>query len=137
MNKTIYKKIAALVAVVFSLLTIVEGAQVLLGITQPDYVVHTPLLIYNVVMGFVGLLVGVVLWINHGWSLRLTTMVVGAHIIVLLIVGVIYLSGVAIALHSVNAMAIRSAIWAAITLVAWKNPVNTLLSNKTNINKHI
>ncbi len=35
MNKTIYKKIAAGIAVVFSLLTIVEGTQVLLGITQP------------------------------------------------------------------------------------------------------
>ena len=120
MNKTIYKKIGASVAVVFSLLTIVEGTQVLLGITQPEYVVHTPLLIYNVLMGFVGLFAGVVLWINYGWSLRLTTMVVAAHLIVLLIVGVIYLSDGAVASHSVNAMVIRSVIWAAITLVAWK-----------------
>ncbi len=120
MNKTIYKKIAAGVAVVFSLLTIVEGTQVLLGITQPEYVVLTPLLIYNVLMGFVGLFAGVVLWINYGWSLRLTTMVVAAHLIVLLIVGVIYLSDGAVASHSVNAMVIRSVIWAAITLVAWK-----------------
>jgi hypothetical protein len=120
MNKAIYKKIAALLAAAFSLLTIVEGAQVLLGITQPDYVVHTPLLIYNVLMGFAGLFAGAVLWINHGWSLRLTTMVVAAHLIVLLIVGVIYLSDGAVASHSVNAMVIRSVIWAAITLVAWK-----------------
>lgn len=120
MNKIIYKKIAAGVAVVFSLLTIVEGTQVLLGITQPEYVVLTPLLIYNVLMGFIGLFAGVVLWINYGWSLRLTTMVVAAHLMVLLIVGVIYLSGGAVASHSVNAMVIRSVIWAAITLVAWK-----------------
>lgn len=120
MNKTIYKKIAASVAVVFSLLTIVEGTQVLLGITQPEYVVLTPLLIYNVLMGFVGLFAGIVLWINYAWSLRLTTMVVAAHLIVLLIVGVIYFSGGAVASHSVNAMVIRSVIWAAITLVAWK-----------------
>lgn len=120
MNKTIYKKIAASVAVVFSLLTIVEGTQVLLGITQPEYVVLTPLLIYNVLMGFVGLFAGIALWRNLGWALKLTTLVVAAHIIVLLTVGVIYLSGGAVASHSVNAMVIRSVIWAAITLVAWK-----------------
>jgi len=120
MNKTIYKKIAASIAVVFSLLTIVEGTQVLLGITQPEYVVLTPLLIYNVLMGFVGLFAGIVLWRNLGWSLKLTTLVVAAHIIVLLTVGVIHLSGGAVASHSVNAMIIRSVIWAAITLVVWK-----------------
>lgn len=120
MNKTIYKKIAASVAVVFSLLTTIEGTQVLLGITQPGYVVLTPLLIYNVLMGFVGLFAGVVLWRNLGWALKLTTLVVAAHIIVLLTVGVIYLSGGAVAAQSINAMVIRSVIWAAITLVAWK-----------------
>lgn len=120
MNKTIYKKIAASVAVVFSLLTIVEGTRVLLGITQPDYVVFAPLLVYNVTMGVVGVFAGVALWINYGWSLRLTKIVVAAHIIVLLTAGVIYLSGNAVALHSVNAMIVRSVVWVAITLVAWK-----------------
>jgi len=121
MNKTIYKKIAASIAVVFSLLTIAEGAQVLLGITQPEYAVFTPLLLYNVTMGLVGVFVGVALWINYGWSLSLTTMVVTAHLIVLLFVGVIYITGGDIALHSVNAMIIRVVIWAAITLIARKN----------------
>ena len=120
MYKTIYKKIAAGVAVVFSLLTIVEGTQVLLGITQPEYVVLTPLLVYNVTMGVVGIFAGVALWINYGWSLKLTMIVVAAHLIVLLIVAAIYLAGGAVASHSVNAMVIRSVIWAAITLVAWK-----------------
>jgi hypothetical protein len=120
MHKTIYKKIAASVAVIFSLLTIVEGTQVLLGITKPEYVVLSPLLIYNVLMGFVGILAGVALWINYGWSLRLTTIVVAAHIIVLLTAGVIYLSGGAVASQSVNAMVVRSVIWVAITVVAWK-----------------
>lgn len=124
MNKTIYKKIAASVAVVFSLLTIVEGTQVLLGITQPEYVVLTPLLVYNVLMGFVGLYAGVLIWRNHGWSLRLSKMVTVAHIIVLLIVGVIYLTGGAVASHSINAMIIRSVIWSAITLVVLKTGNN-------------
>jgi len=120
LNKNVFIKIAAVVAVLFSLLTIVEGTQVLLEITTPEYVVLTPLLIYNVFMGFVGLFAGIVLWRNLAWSLKLTTLVAAAHIIVLLIVVVIYISGGAVAAHSVNAMIIRSVIWAAITLVAWK-----------------
>lgn len=120
MNKTTYKKIAAGVAAVFSLLTIVEGAQVLLGITRPNYVVLTPLLVYNVTMGVIGVFVGVALWINNRWSLKLTTIVVAAHLIVLLTVGVIYLLSGAVASHSVNAMVVRSVIWVTITLVAWK-----------------
>lgn len=120
MNKTIYKKIAASVAVVFSLLTIVEGTQVLLGINYPEYAVFIPLLIYNVLMGFVGLFAGVVLWRNLEWSSKLTTLIVAVHIIVLLTVGVIYFLGGAVSLHSINAMVIRSVIWAAITMVAWK-----------------
>ena len=64
LNKNVFIKIAAVVAVLFSLLTVVEGLQVLLGITNPEYIVLTPLLIYNVIMGFVGLFAGIVLWRN-------------------------------------------------------------------------
>jgi hypothetical protein len=71
-------------------------------------------------MGFVGLFAGIVLWMNYGLSLRLTTMVFAAHLIVLLIVEVIYFFGGVVASQSVNAMVIRSVIWAAITVVAWK-----------------
>lgn len=120
MEKTVYKKIAASVAVVFSLLTIVEGSQVLFGITQPEYIVLTPLLIYNVAMGFVGSFVGIALWLNYRWGLVLTTTVVAAHIIVLLVVGLLYLSNGAVAEHSVQAMTIRVVIWFVIALVVWK-----------------
>ena len=65
MKKSIYKKIAAIIAIIFSLLTIVEGSQVLLGITQPEFIVLTPLLIYNVIMGIIGLLVSGTIWLNH------------------------------------------------------------------------
>lgn len=120
MKKGIYIKIAAGVAVLFSLLTIVEGTKVLLGITIPEYVVFTPLLVYNVTMGVVGLFVGTALWIFYRWSLKLTIIVAAAHFSVLLIVAAIYLIGGSISLHSVNAMIIRTVVWGAIVLVAWK-----------------
>jgi hypothetical protein len=120
MNKNIYKKIAAAVAIVFSLLTIVEGAQVLFGMSQQEYVVFTPLLIYNILMGLVGFITGVMLWLNHKKALMLTKLIVAAHLIVLLLVGIIYLSSNAVALHSIQAMSIRVVIWLIITWVAWK-----------------
>ena len=120
MNKTIYKKIAASVAVVFSILSIIEGAQVLWGMTQTEYIMLTPLLLYNVAMGVVGVFVGIALWLNHRWALLLTTIVAAAHLTVLLVVGVLYFSGGAVAMHSVQAMSIRSVVWLAIAWVAWK-----------------
>lgn len=120
MNKTIYKKIMACIAIVFSLLTIVEGLQVLLGITIPEYIVLTPLLIYNVIMGIVGLFVGVMIWVNHRKALTFTIIIMSAHLIVLLIVSVIYFSNGTVALHSVEAMSIRSVVWLAILWVVWK-----------------
>ena len=136
MNKTIFVKIAATVAVLFSLLTIVEGSQVLLGLTQQDYIVFTPLLIYNVVMGIVGLFVGVLIWVKHKKALSLTSIVTVLHLIVLIIVAVIFISDGPVAMHSVQAMTIRSVIWLAITLVTWKiNQSNKINTEKITTNK--
>ena len=125
MNKIIYKKIAAGIAVIFSLLTIVAGSQVLLGMTQPAYIVLTPLLIYNVFMGFVGVMTGVAFWMNHKKAVILIKIVAGAHLVVLLTIVVIYLAAVAVARQSIQAMSLRVVIWTIIALVAWKtNKVN-------------
>lgn len=132
-NKTIYKKIAASVAIVLSILSITEGSQVLLGITQMEYIVLKPLLIYNVAMGGVGVLVGIALWLNHRWALLLTTIVAAAHITVLLVVGVLYFSGGAAAMHSVQAMSIRVVVWLVIALLVWKS--NQSVGNQNNFNK--
>ncbi len=131
MIKTIFIKIAATVAALFSLLTIVEGSQVLLGLTQQEYIVFTPLLIYNVVMAIVGLFIGGMIWVNHKKALTITSIVTALHLIVLIVVAVIFISDGPVAMHSVQAMTIRSVIWLAITLVTWK--INQ--SNKINIEK--
>ncbi|MEO8168530.1 MAG: hypothetical protein ABI623_09795 [bacterium] len=120
MKKSLFRRIAAGVAAAFSLVTIVEGSQVLLGISHPDYVVLLPLLMYNVTMGVVGLVSGVALWLNRHRALTLVAIIGAAHIIVLLIVGVMYFSGGAVALNSVRAMTMRSVIWLAIAWIAWK-----------------
>jgi len=130
LNKNVFKKIAAVVAVLFSPLTIVEGSQVLLGITKQEYIVFTPLLIYNVAMAIVGLFVGVLIWFNHKKALMLTSIVTVLHLIVLIAIAVIFISDGPVAMHSVHAMTIRSVVWLAITLVTWKtNQSKTIHQN--------
>jgi len=120
MKTTMVRRIAAAVASAFSFASIVEGSGVLLGLSHPDYVVLTPLLIYNVIMGVVGLVAGAALWLNRRWALTVTAIIGAAHVIVLLVVGAVFLSGGAVALHSVRAMTVRSVIWLAIVWGAWK-----------------
>lgn len=136
MNKTIFIKIAASVVILFSFLTIVEGSQILLGITQQEYIVFTPLLIYNIAMAIVGLLVGVLIWLNHKKALINTSIVTVLHLIVLIVVAVIFISDGSVAMHSVQAMTIRSVVWLAITLVTWKiNQSNEINAEKVTTNK--
>jgi hypothetical protein len=130
MNKAFFNKIAATVAVLFSLLTIVEGSQVLLGLTQQEYIVFTPLLIYNVVMAFVGLFIGGMIWVNHKKALMLTSIVTVLHLIVLIIVAAIFISDGPTAMHSIQAMTIRSLVWLAITLVTWKTNKSSEINNE-------
>ncbi len=136
MNKTIFNKLDATVAVLFSFLTIAEGSQVLLGISQQKYIVFTPLLIYNIAMGIVGIFVGAAIWLNHKKALMLTSIVTVLHLIVLIVVLLLYVSNATVAIHSVQAMTIRTAVWLAITTVFWKtNRSNEIRTEKISTNK--
>ena len=120
MKKPIYMKIAAIVAVIFSLLTIVEGVRVLLGVSQPEYLVLRPLLIYNVIMGVVGFIVGILIWFNHRWALMFASIVAALHLAVLLGIEVLFYSSGSVAMDSVKAMIVRSTVWLAVVWVARK-----------------
>ncbi len=120
MNKTI-RIISAIIAILFSLLTIVEGSKVLLGITIQDYTVFTPFLIYNVIMGIVGLSVGGAIWFNHKKAFTYIKIVLITHAIVLVIVITLHLLSNVVAMHSVQAMIIRVIVWSIILLLVWKS----------------
>ncbi len=119
MKKILFRRIAAGVAVIFSILTTVDGFQVLLGISKPDYIVLQPLLIYNVIMGVVGVIVGVMLWLNRARALKLAVIVTSMHLIVLALVSIMYLASGVVALHSVQAMGLRSIVWLGIVWLTW------------------
>ena len=133
MKTNLYKMIAAVTAVIFSLLTIVEGSTVLLGISVQDYTVFTPLLVYNVIMGIVGLFAGSIIWLNPKEAMTYTKIIFAAHTTVMVIVIFIHLLSTTIAMHSVQAMLVRAVVWLIITLLVWKS--NQSVVNQNNVNK--
>ncbi|MFA3781467.1 hypothetical protein ABRY23_00210 [Melioribacteraceae bacterium 4301-Me] len=111
---------AVLVTTIFSLLTIAEGSKVLLGITVQDYKVFKPLLVYNVILGVVGLFVGVAIWLNHTKAVVSIITVLIMHSAVLVIVIALYFLSNAVAIHSVQAMIVRVVVWLVIFILVWK-----------------
>lgn len=134
MKKVIFRKIAAAIALIFSLLTIVEGSQVLFGAVVPEHFVLKPLLIYNVLMALVGIIAGVIIWINCKRALLITTIITFLHFIVLFTVEFIFYFRGSVAEHSVVAMIIRAAIWLVVLVIVWRNIPESDLNSKNEKN---
>lgn len=121
--KKLVNRITAISAILFSALSLVEGSRVLFGFSIPEYIVFTPLLIYNVIMGFVGIFAGVQIFRLHKNSLRYSTIITLFHISTLITISLLFFISSVVSAHSVNAMVLRSIIWLIITIAV-------LLSNR-------
>ena len=112
------QKSLALVAVVFGAVTIVAGARVLAG-SDPGYVVFLPLLIYNSVMGLVYIGVGASGWrrLDHGRNGAAAVFLL--NLLVLTAIWLVYTSGGAVAIDSVRAMTLRTAVWGVLFVGFW------------------
>jgi hypothetical protein len=107
-------RVAALLALVIGLLTVVEGGIVLLGLETKPYPVLPWLLRYNVVMGLVSLAAGHGLWREQGWAEKLSGMVLACHGLVFLSLVGMHLLGMTVAVNSIGAMLFRTVIWIGI-----------------------
>lgn len=107
--------LAAAIAGLFGVATLLAGGRVLLG-TDPGYVLFRPLLIYNTIMGVAYLAAGIAIW----RSLLLGKYAAGAifllNILVLLGIILIYRSGGAVAVDSLGAMTVRTVVWLVLFL---------------------
>jgi hypothetical protein len=104
------RRIIALAAGAFGLVTIVAGTRVLAG-ADPGYVVFRPLLVFNTVMGFVYTLAAVRIW-RDGQRGRLWAQGIAlVNLAVLLIITLLYAGGSAIAVDSLAAMTVRTLAW--------------------------
>jgi uncharacterized membrane protein (DUF2068 family) len=110
-------RLAALLALVIGLLTVVEGGMVLLGLETKPYPVLPWLLRYNVAMGFVSLAAGHGLWRQQRWAETLSRIIRNCHGAVFLLLAVMDLLGMTVAMNSIGAMLFRTAIWTGILML--------------------
>lgn len=107
--------IAAIVAAVFGVLTIVSGGRALFGGADMGAVVPF-VLWFNFLAGFAYVLAGIGLWLARPWGQTLSVAIFAATCLVLAAFTVHVLRGGAYEMRTVGAMILRTAVWGAIAL---------------------
>ena len=100
-------RIAAVVAAVFGLLTIVSGGRALFGGVD-----------MGAAVGFVA--AGAGLWLGRPWAASLAVAILIATLVVFAAFGWHVVSGGAYERRTVGAMTLRTLVWAAIAIVAFR-----------------
>lgn len=121
-NGNLTQRAAAVLAALFGLATLFAGGRVLMGYSDPGYVVYQPLLIYNTAMGIAYLAAGATIWYSLHWGKYAAFAILILNLAVLGGIVVLYVNGGAVAVDSVKAMAFRTIVWLGLFLVlAWKS----------------
>ena len=111
-------KIIATLAIIFGLMAVVTGSRVILDIFDPGYQYYTALVVYNIIMGMVSIIVGILIWQKNVKSLMFSVLIFGFHFVVLLILVTIFYD--IISTQSIGAMLFRSSAWLIFTIIIWK-----------------
>lgn len=110
------QKLAALVAILFGVVTVIAGGGVLLGV-EPGYVVFLPLLLYNTTMGLAYVGAGVMIWRDVTRGRQLAAVIAALNLAVLVAIVVLHRTGAAVAADSVRAMTFRTVVWIVLFLL--------------------
>lgn len=114
---------ASTVAVLFGLLTIQEGGAVLFWSESARAAAgqYVPFVVwFNFLAGFAYVAAGAGLWFRRRWAAGLAFLVAAATLAVFVAFGVHVASGGGYELRTVIAMSLRSAVWIAIAVVAYR-----------------
>lgn len=117
MTPQLKSRLAALLAILPGLLTIAEGGSVLLGLSTKPYTILPWLVWYNVVMGFVSVVVGITLLKQCATSIRSATTVLTLHGLVLMFLVILFAFKEPVAAISIMAMLLRTMVWSVIVLL--------------------
>jgi integral membrane sensor domain MASE1 len=111
--------VAGAIAVLFGGATLFAGGRALAGI-DPGYQVFVPLLVYNTVMGFSYVAVGVAMWRSPRLGRAGAHVIFMLNVVVLITIVLVYSTGGAVAVDSLQAMSFRTAVWMVLFLAtAW------------------
>ncbi len=122
-DKTIAIRVVTGIAIVFGLLTIKSGGQVLFGgsIYQKaagNYVLFV--VWFNFLAGFIYLVAGVSIWMRLRLAVWLSLLIAIATIIVFSILGIHILNGGGYETRTVAAMSLRSVVWISIFIFSYR-----------------
>ncbi len=114
--------VAAVIAVVFGLLTIKSGGSVLFidGIARKEAGNYVPLVLwFNFLMGFFYLVAGAGLFLRKKWAMWLSVAIVVSTAAVFAVFGFHILNDGAHETRTIAAMTIRTIVWASIAAYAF------------------
>lgn len=119
MKNPIFNKIASVIAVIIGILPVITGTKVLIGAYVPDYTVLIWLVIYNVSIGALSVITGILIWINNKLSKPLTVLITVAHISILTLLLTVFSD--IVSTSSIKAMLVRSVTWVILFIIISKN----------------
>lgn len=114
---------AAIVAVLFGLLTIASGGRALFGgaAAREAAGAYVPFVLwFNFLAGFAYVAAGAGLWLRRRWAAMLALVIAGTTLLVFAAFGVHVLNGGAYEVRTAGAMTLRSLVWIAIGWLAWR-----------------
>lgn len=110
-------RIAGGIAIVFGALTIFSGSRALFGLTDMGAIVPF-VLWFNTLAGLSYVVAGLGLWKRRRWAWLLSLAIFAATLLVFAGLGLHIIKDGAFEMRTVFAMALRSVVWAGITMVA-------------------
>ncbi len=117
-------KIAASVAILFGLLTILSGGRALFGgeVARAAVGDAVPFVLwFNFLAGFAYVVAGIGLFLRHRPAVWISLGILVATVLVFLAFGAHVLQGGAFEMRTVGAMSLRTAVWAVISFVACRH----------------
>ncbi|MGV8945121.1 MAG: hypothetical protein ACOH1N_01715 [Lutibacter sp.] len=110
-------RIAAGLALLIGLMSVVSGSLVLLNYNIPNYTVLNWLVVYNVILGFISIFAAILIWENNKSYRKIILVILMLHLLVLVF---LYFFSQEVALESIKAMGFRVSIWLLILLLTIK-----------------
>lgn len=114
----IIQTVVTVFAVLFGVLTLFAGSRILFGI-NPGYEVFQPLLVYNTIMGLVYITAGLIVRRNLRLGRNAAAVIFLFNLVVLLGIFLLHSTGGTIAVESLRAMTLRSAVWLVLFIALW------------------
>ena len=114
---------ASVFAVLFGLMTLKEGGTVLFGneAARTAAGAYVPFVLwFNFLAGFAYVVAGLALWRRQRWAAGLALGIAVATALVFAAFGVYVMNGGAYEKRTVVAMALRTTVWLAIGVLAWR-----------------